>query len=79
MACDLQTLADDSSCFLCSGEKQLLAAQAYSAWQAWRAVDPGAPATASQLFALSAELRDGTSHKALLAAIAYSLCNLNSP
>lgn len=79
MACDLTTLESESACFRCASEKQLLAAQAYAAWQAWRAVDAGAPATEAALLAASARLREGTSHKALLAAIAYTLCSLNSP
>lgn len=77
MACEPQTVLDDSKCFRCASEKQLLAMQAYSAWQAWKVLDPrGAPATVQALLDDSSCLRCGTSHKALLAAIAYSLCEI---
>lgn len=78
MACDANELASESKCFMCASEKQLLAMQAYSAWQAWRSVDPAAPSTVAALQAASGCLACSSSHKQLLADIAYALCNLNS-
>ncbi len=79
MACDRATAAHDAACFMCISEKQLMAMQAYSAWQAWRAADPGAPSTVQGLLDAAKGLTCGASHKQLWAATAWALCNLNNP